>query len=72
LSRLPLPFTGAWTASLVAYILGIRFWPAFLAILAGVIGAAIIVTVLTLLGWVGAGIALAALIILAVIGVWKF
>ncbi len=67
----PLPGTGAWTGSLVAYILGLKFWPAFFAILAGVICAAIIITTLTLLGWVGAVIAVAALIILAAIGVWK-
>ncbi len=68
---IPLPLTGAWTASLAAYILGLRFWPSFLAILTGVIIAGIIVTVLTLLGWVGAGIAIAGLIILIVLGIWK-
>ncbi len=68
---IPLPLTGAWTASLLAYILGLKFWPSFLAICLGVIGAAIIVTILTLLGWVGAGIAIVALIVLAVIGAWK-
>lgn len=68
---IPLPLTGAWTASLIAYILGLRFWPALLAIAAGVLGAAVIVLILTLLGWVGAGIAIAAFIILAVIGAWK-
>jgi uncharacterized membrane protein len=69
---IPLPFTGAWTASLIAYVMGIKFWPAFLSILVGVIGAGIIVTILTLLGWVGAGIAIAAMIILAAVGAWKF
>jgi len=68
---LPLPFTGAWTGSLASYILGLKFWYAFIPILIGVFIAAIIVTILTLLGWVGAGIAIGALIILAVIGVWK-
>ena len=68
---IPLPLTGAWTASLVAYVLGLRFWPSFLAIALGVIGAGIIVTILTLLGWFGAGIAIAALIILAAVGAWK-
>jgi uncharacterized membrane protein len=68
---IPLPFTGAWTASLLAYLLGLKFWPSFLSIVLGVIGAAVIVTILSLLGWVGAGIAIAALIILAAIGVWK-
>jgi uncharacterized membrane protein len=68
---IPLPLTGAWTASLLAYILGFKFWPSFLSICLGVTGAAVIVTVLTLMGWVGAGIAITALIILAAIGVWK-
>jgi uncharacterized membrane protein len=68
---IPLPVTGAWTASLIANILGLKFWPSFLSIGLGVAGAAIIVTVLTLLGWIGAGIAIAGLIILAAIGVWR-
>jgi uncharacterized membrane protein len=68
---IPLPLTGAWTASLLAYILGLRFWPSFLSICLGVIGAGIIVTILTLLGWVGAGIAIVALILLAAAGAWK-
>ena len=68
---IPLPLTGAWTASLLAYILGLKFWPSFFSIFLGVVGAAVIVTILTLLGWVGAGIAIAALIVLAALGVWK-
>jgi uncharacterized membrane protein len=68
---IPLPATGAWTASLVSCILGLKFWPAFAAIIVGVICAGIIVATLTVLGWLGAGIAVVALIILAIIGVWK-
>jgi len=68
---IPIPLTGAWTASLLAYILGLKFWPSFLSISLGVIGAAIIVTILTLLGWVGAGIAILALVVLAAVGAWK-
>ena len=67
----PLPFTGAWTGSLAAYILGLKFWYAFIAILVGVVGAGIIVTVLTLMGWLGAVVAIGAFIILVAIGVWK-
>jgi uncharacterized membrane protein len=67
----PLPFTGAWTASLASYLLNLRFWPAFFTIFAGVAAAAVIVTTLTLLGWIGAGIAIAAILILAVLGLWK-
>ncbi|MBN1188735.1 MAG: small multi-drug export protein [Dehalococcoidales bacterium] len=68
---IPLPLTGAWTGSLIAYILGLRFWPSFLAITGGVLAAAVIVTVLTLMGWIGAGIAIAAFIVLAAVGAWK-
>lgn len=68
---IPLPLTGAWTGALASYILGMKFWTSFLAISIGVIIAGIIVTILTLLGWVGAGIAIAALIILSVFGAWK-
>jgi len=68
---IPLPFTGAWTASLIAYVLGVKFWPAFLSIVAGVLAAAVIVTVLTVLGWIGAGIAIAALVVIVAIGFWR-
>ena len=54
---IPLPFTGAWTGSIAAFLLGLKFWPAFLSILAGVIIAGAIVTSLCLLGWLGAIIA---------------
>lgn len=68
---IPLPLTGAWTGSLAAYLLGMKFWPSLLAISLGVLCAGIIVTILSLLGWVGAGIAIAALIALAALGAWK-
>ena len=54
---IPLPFTGAWTGSIVAFLLGIKFWPAFLHITLGVLIAGVIVTTLCLLGWTGAIIA---------------
>ncbi len=41
---IPLPVTGAWTASAVAFVFGIRFRYAFGAILAGVMIAGVIVT----------------------------
>ncbi|MDA1337229.1 MAG: small multi-drug export protein [bacterium] len=44
---IPLPFTGAWTAVLVAFVFGIPFRKAFPLILFGVIMAAAIVSVLT-------------------------
>jgi uncharacterized membrane protein len=41
---IPLPFTGAWTGSLIAYLFDIRFKRAFLVVTLGVIIAGIIVT----------------------------
>jgi len=67
---IPLPFTGAWTGSVAAFLLGMRFWPAFLSILGGVVIAGVIVTMLSLLGWTGAiiaGVALAAVAIVSVL-----
>jgi len=46
----PLPMTGAWTGSAAAFVFGFKFKNAFLAILAGVIMAGIIITVLTIAG----------------------
>ena len=69
---IPLPATGAWTGSLVAVLFNLKFKHAFLAILAGVLMAGIIVTCLSLLGWAGAFIAGVVLISLAVTGLWRF
>jgi len=69
---IPLPGTGAWTASIAAHLLGMNFGHAFFDIALGVIGAGLIVTVLVLLGWIGAGIALAGVIILIVAGHWRY
>ena len=46
----PLPVTGAWTGCAAAFVFGFKFKNAFLAILAGVIMAGIIITVLTVTG----------------------
>jgi uncharacterized membrane protein len=46
----PLPGTGAWSGCLAATLFKIRFRYAFIAIVAGVIGAALIVLALCLLG----------------------
>ena len=67
---IPLPITGAWTGSIAVVLFGIPFWQAFASILMGVFIAGVIVTVLTLLGWVGAIIAGATL--LALIALWLF
>ena len=60
---IPLPVTGAWTGSLAAYLMGLDFWKSILFIFLGVCIAAVVVSVLTLLGWIGAAIALVALTI---------
>jgi uncharacterized membrane protein len=68
---IPLPVTGAWTGSIIAFILGMRFTYALLSILCGVIIAGAIVTCLCLLGWIGAIIAGIGLSVLAAFGWWK-
>ncbi len=67
---IPLPITGAWTGSIAAFLLGLRFKYAFLSILIGVIIAGAIVTSLCLLGWLGAAIAGGGLSALAILG-WR-
>ncbi|MFC1862079.1 COG2426 family protein [Chloroflexota bacterium] len=69
---IPLPATGAWTGSLAAILFGLEFKHAFSAILAGVIVAGIIITCLSILGWIGAIIASITLISLAITGLWRF
>jgi uncharacterized membrane protein len=54
---IPLPVTGGWTGAMAAFLMGIPFWKAMLYILLGVMMAGVIMTVLSLLGWVGAVIA---------------
>ncbi len=68
---IPLPITGAWTGSLAAVIFGLKFKTAFLSILVGVFIAGVIITCLSLLGWVGAVIAGLALGGLAISGLWR-
>ena len=70
---IPLPITGAWTGSIVAFLLGLRFWRAFPAIILGVFIAGVIVTTLTVIGWWGAviaGFGLFALAVLSLRRVW--
>lgn len=67
---IPLPVTGAWTGSIAAFLLGLRFRYAFLSILTGIIIAGAIVTSLCLLGWRGAIIAGVGLSTLAVLN-WR-
>jgi uncharacterized membrane protein len=68
---IPLPVTGAWTGSIVAFLLGLRFWHAFPAIVLGVIIAGVIVTTLTVIGWWGAVIAGIGLFALAILSLRK-
>jgi uncharacterized membrane protein len=67
----PLPGTGAWTGSLIAFMLGMGLKKAFLPIALGVFIAAVIVVSLCLLGWAGAVIAGVALAVLAAMGLMK-
>ena len=46
----PLPFTGAWTGSLIAYLFNLRFSKSIVTILVGVIIASVITTIVTLTG----------------------
>lgn len=46
----PLPFTGAWTGSLIAYLFNLRFSKSIVTILVGVITASAITTTVTLTG----------------------
>ncbi len=55
---IPLPVTGAWTGCAAAFVFGIRFRNALLAIISGIIIAGIIVTTIT-----SAGIGLLELIL---------
>ncbi len=50
---IPLPWTGAWTGSIVAFLFGLKFKQAFPSILLGVFIAGVIVTTLCLAGWQG-------------------
>ncbi|HUV51814.1 MAG TPA: small multi-drug export protein [Dehalococcoidia bacterium] len=68
---IPLPITGAWTGSILAFLLGLSFWRAFISIALGVLIAGAIVTALTMIGWWGAVIAGVGLGVLVIIGLRK-
>ncbi|MCF7864082.1 MAG: small multi-drug export protein, partial [Kiritimatiellales bacterium] len=68
---IPLPVTGAWTGAMVAFLMGLPFWKSMLYILLGVMIAGVIMTILSLLGWVGACIAGAVLLALTASAVLK-
>ena len=67
---IPLPVTGGWTGAMAAFLMGISFWKSMLYIFLGVMIAGVIMTILSLMGWLGAAIAgviLLALVISAVL-----
>ena len=68
---IPLPFTGAWTGSIAAFLMGMKFNYSFLSILCGVLIAGAIVTCLCLLGWLGAVIVGIGLSVLAILSWWR-
>lgn len=68
---IPLPVTGGWTGAMAAFLMGIPFGKAMLYILMGVMIAGVIMTILSLLGWIGAFIAGAVLLALAASAVLK-
>lgn len=53
---IPLPITGAWTGSLLAFLMGLKFKHSLISIIAGVLIAGAIVTCVTVLGWAVADI----------------
>jgi len=66
---IPLPVTGAWTGSVAAFLLGVKFHHAMVSILLGVMVAGVIMTTLSVMGWWGAAVAAIVLGALAVSGI---
>lgn len=66
---IPLPGTGAWTGTVIAFVLGMAPGAAFTSLAGGVVMSAIIVTSLCQLGWIGAGIAGAVLMAVGITGI---
>lgn len=71
LVAVPLPGTGAWTGSMVAFLLGLSWHRALLSITVGVLVSGVIVTALSLLGWGGVIIAGVGLVAIVLLGLWK-
>lgn len=69
---IPLPATGAWTGAMAAFLLGMSFRHAMVSILMGVLIAGIIMTVLSLMGWLGAIVAGVVLIAIVFGGMVKW
>jgi uncharacterized membrane protein len=66
---IPLPMTGAWTGAMAGFLMGIPFWKSLLCNLLGVLLAGGIMTLLSLLGWWGAALALVGLFAMAAVSV---
>lgn len=47
-TAIPLPVSGAWTATFIAILLGVRRWRALLSIYAGIVIAGVVVSLLTM------------------------
>jgi uncharacterized membrane protein len=69
---IPLPVTGAWTGALAAFLFGISFRNAIVAIAMGVFIAGCIVATLTLMGIIGAIIAGVVLSLLGLSSFWGY
>ena len=67
---IPLPVTGAWTGTLVAYLLKLEKKKAFLSIFVGVVIAGFIMTVVSLVHWIW-GIVIISLLAIILFGIWK-
>lgn len=68
----PLPVTGAWTGAMAAFLMGTSFAQSMVCILLGVMIAGVIMTLLSLLGWMGAVIAGVVLTTLVAIPMVKY
>ena len=69
---IPLPATGGWTGAMAAFLLGMKFNHSMWSIFLGVVIAGVIMTVLSLMGWMGAAIAGVALTLLVVGGMARW
>lgn len=69
---IPLPVTGAWTGAMAAFLMGTPFWQSLICILLGVMIAGVIMTMLSLLGWIGAAVAGVVLTLLVVLPMIRY
>jgi len=72
---LPLPFTGAWTGSLISYLFDLSISKSLITIFIGVLAAASVMTIITLTGInifiIFLGIIIAGVIMAVIIGISK-